>query len=208
MIRILIADDHQLLRDGLASMLNKHEDISVLATVGDGIELFDYLENNEHPSIILLDIAMPEMDGFEVLTKIKKKHPVIKCIAISMHDEGQYIQKCVRLGAFSYLLKNTDENELIHAIEQVSLGKKYFSDAITQKMIHNMTLEGDDIKKLSRREGEILKLVAEGKTTKEIAELLFISTRTVETHRTNMMKKLDVNNTAELISKAIQLDLL
>lgn len=208
MIKIALVDDHQLFREGLGSLLSKHEDFEVDASFDNGSDFIKALEEGYSPSIVLLDLNMPVMSGFEVLEKLKKTYKSVKSIALSMHDDGQYVQKCVRLGAYSYLLKNADESELLLAIHSVIHGKKFFPQNITEIMISNMTLEGKEVKKLSERETEVLQLVTEGKTTKEIAELLFISTRTVETHRNNMMRKLDVSNSAELISKALQLKLL
>ncbi len=208
MIKIIIADDHQLFREGITSLLAANEDFEVIASVNNGKELIDFIAKGEIPHVILLDLSMPEVDGFEVLKYVKSKHPAIKSIALSMHDDGNYIVKCVRLGAFGYLLKNADMDELILAITTVVNGKKYFNNAISEKMINNMSLEGSQVKKLSSKESEILELIAEGLTTKEIADKLFISTRTVETHRANMIKKLEVKNSAELIRKAIALHLL
>lgn len=207
MIKIAIADDHQLFRNGISALLNNQSDLEVIASVSNGKELLNFLEIGNLPHVLLLDLSMPEVDGFEVLNKVKVKYPSIKCIALSMHDDGNYIVKCVRGGAFGYLLKNTDEEELILAIKTVLQGAKYFNQEISEKMINNMSLEGTEVKKLSSKETEVLQFIAEGETTKEIADKLFISTRTVETHRANMMKKLDVKNSAELIKKAAKLHL-
>lgn len=208
MIKVAIADDHQLFREGIASLLSSNEDFSVVASASNGLELIQLIENGESPHVILLDLSMPVLDGFEVLKIVKSKYSNIKCIALSMHDDGNYIVKCVKGGAYGYLLKNADEEELTLAIKTVVNGKKYFNKEISEKMINNMSLEGTETKKLSSKEEEILGHIAEGATTKEIAELLFISTRTVETHRANMMKKLDVKNTAELIKKAAKLHII
>ncbi|MDW7692084.1 response regulator transcription factor [Flammeovirgaceae bacterium SG7u.111] len=208
MIKILIADDHQLFRDGIISLLSSVETFEVLGGVSNGKELLDELRAGKMPHVVLLDLGMPVMDGFEVLKIAKKEFPKIKFIAISMHDDGQYVVKCVRSGAFGYLLKNADKEELIEAIETVVDGHKYFNRRITELMINNMAVEGTQIKKLSERESEILEMVSDGKTTKEIADELCVSTRTVETHRVNMMKKLAVTNTAELIKKAAHLGLI
>lgn len=208
MIKIVIADDHKLFRDGITSLLASYQDFEVVGSVGSGTELMDILEKGDLPDIVLLDLSMPGMDGFEVLELSKRKHPDLKYIAISMHEEGQYIAKCIRLGAYGYLLKNVDEEELSQAILQVAGGKKYFNRDISDLIIHNMALEGDQFKRLSDRETEVLHYVSEGKTTKEIAEILMVSTRTIETHRMNMMKKLEVQNSAELIKKAVQLKLI
>jgi|TARA_R110002096_G_scaffold62911_4_gene154992 DNA-binding NarL/FixJ family response regulator len=207
-IKIAIVDDHQLFRDGILSLLSKNDDFEILISSENGKDFFDKLKSGNLPEIVLLDLTMPEMNGFEVLVKLKKKYPNIKAIAISMHDDGNYIMQSIRAGAYGYLLKNADEEELLKAIDTVLNGNKYFNQEISQKMINIMSLEGVSPKKLSPKEMEILKLIAEGHTTKEIAQNLFISTRTVETHRNNMMKKLEVKNTPELINKASQLKLL
>jgi len=207
-IKIAIVDDHQLFRDGIHSLLSKHDEFEIVISSENGKDFFEALKKGNLPEILLLDLTMPEMNGFEVLIRLKKKYPRIKAIAISMHDDGNYIMQSIRGGAFGYLLKNADEEELLLAIDTVLNGNKYFNQEISQKMINIMSLEGVSPKKLSPKEMEILKLIADGQTTKEIAQKLFISTRTVETHRNNMMKKLEVKNTPELINKAAQLSLL
>ncbi|WP_339925204.1 response regulator transcription factor [uncultured Cyclobacterium sp.] len=206
--KIAIVDDHQLFRDGIHSLLSKQENIDVVISAENGKDFFNKLKTGIEPELLLLDLTMPEMNGFEVLLRLKKKYPQIKAIAISMHDDGNYIMQSIRGGAYGYLLKNADEEELLLAIDTVLNGKKYFNQEISQRMINIMSLEGVSPKKLSPKEMEILKLIADGQTTKEIAQKLFISTRTVETHRNNMMKKLEVKNTPELINKASQLSLL
>jgi DNA-binding NarL/FixJ family response regulator len=125
-----------------------------------------------------------------------------------MHNDGNYIVQSVRNGALGYLLKNADQEELINAIQTVNLGKKYFNKETTELLLYNMSVQDDEVKKLSPRESEILSHISSGLTTKEIAEKLFVSTRTVETHRVNMMKKLNVKNSAELIRKASELEIL
>ena len=206
-IKVIIVDDHQLFRDGIKSLFTDHEDIEIIGEAGSAQELFDLLEITD-PNVVLMDISLPGTNGLEVISKSKKVYPDIRFIVLTMHDDGQYVVKAVRSGAYGYLLKNADEQELTTAIKEVVLGKKYFNEEISQLMVGNMALEGDSHKKLSDREMEILQLVSEGKTTKEIAAILFVSTRTVETHRVNIMKKLDVQNTAELIKKAVKLKLI
>jgi DNA-binding NarL/FixJ family response regulator len=208
MIKITIADDHQLFRDGMKALISNEPDFLILGSVGTGQELIETLERGPLPDIVLLDLSMPVMDGFEVLRQVKGKFNTVRFIVISMHEDGIYISKCVRSGAHGYLLKNTDNEELFTALRKVYAGEKYFNDEIKELMIQNLALEGTDYRPLSDRESEVLRYVSQGKTTKEIASILFVSVRTVETHRVNMMKKLDVQNTAELISKATQLKLL
>ncbi|WP_020533806.1 response regulator [Flexithrix dorotheae] len=207
-IKLIIADDHKLFRDGITSLLSADDHFDIIASLNDGEELIAFLKTGTVPHVILLDLSMPKMDGFEVLKVLKKDFPKVKAIALSMHNDGNYIVKCVRDGAFGYLLKNTDEEELKTAINSVANGNKYFNKEISAKMISNMALEGSEPKKLSPKETEILEFISQGLTTKEIADKLFISTRTVETHRVNMMKKLDVKNSAELIKKAAKLRLI
>jgi len=208
MIKIVIADDHELFSNGLKELLKNYDDIDVVATVRDGKEFIDYIKSNKAIDVVLLDITMPNMDGFEVLKHIKDIAPLIKPIIISMHDEGNYIAKCAKKGAYSYLLKNTDQEELIKVLRIVVQGKKYFSPKISEKMIDYMSENTTSEDILSSKENEVLELISKGYTTKKIAERLFVSTRTIETHRSNIIKKLKVKNTAELIKKAVKLKLI
>lgn len=206
-VQVLIVDDHQLFREGVASLLANDDNIEVVGVADSGEAVFDFLEAKA-PEVVLIDISMPGLDGLEVITRCKRKYPETRFIVLTMHADGQYVLKAVRSGAYGYLLKNADEQELRAAIHTVSRDKKYFNSEISQLMVGNIALEGDGNQRLSDREMEVLRLVSDGKTTKEIAEELFVSVRTVETHRVNMMKKLDVQNTAELIKKAVKLQLI
>lgn len=206
-IRIIVVDDHQLFREGIISLLSKNEDLEVVGEASSAEDLYGLLAST-NPHIILIDITMPGINGLEAIEDCRSKFPDVRFIVLTMHAEGQYVVKAVRNGAFGYLIKNADENELIQAIKNVANGKKHFNSEISQLMIGNMAIEGESHKKLSDREMEVLTLVSEGQTTKEIAEQLFVSARTVETHRVNMMKKLKVQNTAELIKKAAHLNLI
>lgn len=207
-IKIIIVDDHQLFRDGLAGLLSKHAHFELLASLPDGESLMQFLADQEEPDIILLDLSMPGLGGFEVLKKLKKHYKEIKSIIISMHEDGNYIVKCAKAGAYGYLLKNADEEELINAIHKVYRGERYYNDDISSRMFQNLSLQYSIPEKLTKREIEVLHHLSEGLTTKAIAEKMFISSRTVETHRANMLKKLDVKNTAELIKRATQLHLI
>jgi DNA-binding NarL/FixJ family response regulator len=204
-IKLAIADDHKLFREGLRQMLRKEEDLEVVIEAADGVELLELLQKNP-VDIVLLDLTMPRMDGFEVLKSLRKK--AAKCIVVSMHEDGQYILKCIRSGAYGYLLKNADQEELIEAVFQVAEGRKYVPAELSEKMMGVMELEGSLEKGLGAKEKEVLQHLANGLTTKEIANLMFVSTRTVETHRANMMKKMDAKNMAELVSKGFQLKIL
>lgn len=207
-IKLIIADDHELFRNGLKELLKKYKDVNIVALVSNGEDLFSELKKHPNTDIVLLDITMPKMDGFQVLKQLKSLKLAIKPIIISMHDEGNYIAKCAKKGAYSYLLKNTDQEELIKAIRMVSLGKKYFGPKISEKMINYMSEQTISENILSKKEKEVLGLISEGLTTKEIATKLFVSTRTIETHRANVIKKLEVKNTAELIKKASEINLI
>ncbi len=205
--QLIITDDHQLFREGIISLLKHDEDIEIIGEASSGEELMSLLQELS-PHIVLIDISMPGENGLDIIKKARTKYPNIKFIVITMHAEGQYVVKSVRNGASGYLLKNSDESELIQAIHTVAEGKKYYNAQISELMIGNMAMEGESDKQLSEREIEVLTLVSEGKTTKEIADILFVSTRTVETHRVNMMKKLKVQNTAELITKSVRLKII
>ncbi|KQB42192.1 LuxR family two component transcriptional regulator [Flavobacterium daejeonense] len=207
-IKLIIADDHELFRNGLAELLRKHDDIKIVKSVADGLEFMELIKSPFDADIVLLDITMPNMDGFEVLKQLKNLNSNIKPIVISMHDDGNYIAKCAKMGAYGYLLKNTDEAELIVAIRSIHKGKKYFSAEISEKMINFMSEQSISENILSNKETEVLGLIAKGLTTKEIATKLFVSSRTIETHRANILKKLEVKNTAELIKKAAKMNLI
>jgi len=207
-IKLIIADDHELFRNGLAELLRKHDDIKIVKSVADGLEFMELVNNQFEADIVLLDITMPNMDGFEVLKELQNSASTIKPIVISMHSDGNYIAKCAKMGAYGYLLKNTDEAEVILAIRTVNKGKKYFSAEISEKMINFMSTQSVSENVLSNKEMEVLGLISKGLTTKEIAAKLFVSSRTIETHRANILKKLEVKNTAELIKKAAKMNLI
>jgi len=207
-IKLIIADDHQLFRNGLEELLRKYEDIKIVKSVADGFEFMEVAKSQLEADIVLLDITMPNKDGFQVLNELKTLNSTIKPIVISMHNDGNYIAKCAKMGAYGYLLKNTDESELILAIRTVNRGKKYFSAAIAEKMINFMSTQSVSENLLSNKETEVLGLISKGLTTNEIAAKLFVSSRTIETHRANILKKLEVKNTAELIKRAAEMNLI
>lgn len=208
MIKIAITDDHELFRLGLSELLKKQIDLDIVAELSNGKEFLDVVSQKKDIDIVLLDITMPEVDGFQVLDFLSKSKNPIKPIIISMFDDGNYIAKCAKNGAYGYLLKNTDEFELLKAIRTVANGNKYFSPSISEKMINFISEQDTSTKQLSNKESEILLLISKGLTTKEIATQLFVSTRTIETHRANILKKLDVKNTASLIKKAAKAKLI
>jgi DNA-binding NarL/FixJ family response regulator len=207
-IKLIIADDHQLFRNGLEELLRKYTDIKIIKSVADGFEFMEIAKRQLEADIVLLDITMPNMDGFQVLNELKTLSSGIKPIVISMHNDGNYIAKCAKMGAYGYLLKNTDEAELILAIRTVNKGKKYFSAEISEKMVNFMSTQSISENVLSKKETEVLGLISKGLTTNEIAAKLFVSSRTIETHRANILKKLEVKNTAELIKRASEMNLI
>ncbi len=208
-IKLIIADDHQIISDGLKALLKSYPEISVLGVASNGKEAVT-LSQLFSPDIILMDVDMPIMNGIEATKAIKKDHPKIKIIILTMHNEAGLVKTLIAAGADSYLLKNTDQDELITAIHKVAQGKQYFSSDITATLlssdnsVEKTVSHNSELSNLTSREIEILKLIAMGFSNKEIGEKLFISHRTVDTHRTNLMKKLDVSNIAGLIRFAIQ----
>lgn len=205
MIRIIIADDHRLIRDGIKAMLAKNNEFELVGEAEDGEDLLKQAEEKA-PDVILVDITMPKVNGIEVISKLKKTNPNIKSILLTMHEEPEYIIKGAKSGASGYLLKNIEYEELQLAIKTVAAGQKYFNASVSKILIDNISNskeEETDQEKLTAREVEVLREIVNGLSTKQIGEKLFISARTVETHRVNIMKKLDVHNTAELVKKAL-----
>jgi DNA-binding NarL/FixJ family response regulator len=208
-IKVIICDDHQILVQGLKSLLKDSEEIEIIATANNGQELLETLKNKK-TDILLLDVDMPVMDGYETLKQVKSKYSSIKVISLTIHLDKTIIQKMMETGASGYLLKNINKSELSEAIRKVYSGKIYISDEATNSLLDKEKLEvktaqlDESVEELTKREIEILKLIAEGYSNTEIGGILYISPRTVDTHRTNIMKKLNVKNIAGLIKYAIQ----
>ncbi|MDW7695181.1 response regulator transcription factor [Flammeovirgaceae bacterium SG7u.111] len=207
-IRIVLADDHKLLRNGIKMVLNAHEHITVCGEAVDGLDLLDLVEK-EKPDLAMVDISMPKMNGINAIEQLNKQYDDMKFIVLSMHEEPEYIIKSIKAGASAYLLKTIDAEELVKAVETVARGEKYLTPFVSEVLIKN--LSGDkkqNFEALTAREQEVLELVAKGLSTKLIAENLFISSRTVETHRVNVMKKLKARNSAEMVKRALELKLI
>jgi len=209
-IKIIIADDHQMFIDGIKSCLAENEFIAIIATANDGLEAITCLEN-EKADVILLDINMPKMNGIEVAKIIVKKFETVRIIALSMYLEKEFIEELIRIGISGYILKNTGMKELENAIVSVASGKKYFSNDVALKMLgaetsaaYSTHLRQPSAPGLTEREKEVLKLIALELTTPEIAEKLCISAYTIETHRKNLIRKLNVKNIAGLVKYAVQ----
>lgn len=205
-IKLIIADDHPMFGTGLKSLLESDSDLEVVAIAEDGQMLLKLLDEH-YCDVVLLDLNMPNVSGLEVLEQFNGRS-LPKFIVLSMHMEGQYVAQAVRFGAMGYLAKNAKMDELKKAILAVMNGDKYFNREITEVLINNMAVEQPKRQDISSREQQVLQLVANGRTTKEIAEELVVSVRTIETHRVNLMKKLKVANTAELIKVAAQLSII
>jgi DNA-binding NarL/FixJ family response regulator len=204
-IKIIICDDHRLIRDGIKAMLSRNENFELIGEAEIGEQLFDLLQTLV-PDVILIDITMPDKNGIEVFTELKRVNQNLKFIVLTMHEEPEYVIKAVKGGASGYLLKNLEYEELEKAITTVAGGGKYFNDRISKVLLENLyanTEEETFSGKLTDREQEVLAEIVNGLTTRQIAEKLFISHRTVETHRVNLMKKLNVHNIAELVKIAI-----
>jgi two-component system response regulator NreC len=204
-IKVLLVDDHQIIIDGLKSLLKNSTEIVVAGEAGNGSEALRTLEILEI-DVVLMDIDMPVLNGIDTLKEMTKRGFGQKVIILSMHNEAGMIKSLIDLGASGYLLKSCSQEELIGAIKKVSAGQSYFSTDVTLALLKPDHSPNQEIKNdhLTERETEILKLIAAGFSNKEIGDKLFISHRTVDTHRTNLMKKLDVSNIAGLISYAIR----
>ncbi len=209
-IKVLLVDDHIIIRDGIRFMLRKEPDISVVAEANNGVEAIDYLENNtNNVDVVLLDINMPELNGIDAAEIITKRFKNIKILALTMHAEESYIISMLKAGSLGYILKESSKEDLVVAIKTIALGNKYYSNEVSVTMINSLMKEDKPKKiEISKREEEVLKLIVDGLTNVEIATELNISNRTVETHRRNILHKLDVRNTAELVRYAIEHDLI
>ena len=209
-IKIILVDDHHIVRDGIKSLLQNEQDISVIAEASDFIELNDYL-SIRIPDIILLDISLPNISGIEITKILKEKYPEIRVVILSMHINEEFIINAFQSGACGYLAKNTTKKELLEAIRFVYDKGEYYSPMISKilaksfvKIVKNENKEQINENLLSRREIEILKLFADGYSNGEIADKLFISTRTVESHKNHIMQKLGLKSSVDMVKFAIK----
>ena len=202
MIRVLVVDDHAILRDGIRSLLESQEDIVVVGEAADGLEAIEGAERL-HPDIVLMDISMPKINGLEATRQIKDRFPEVKVLILTQHDNREYIAPALGAGASGYVLKRSGRREMLNAIRQVYEHGSSITTNIAQEMWQATPRTGhtamEDEPHLTDRERQILKLIAEGESNKEIALVLGISPKTVSVHRTNIMSKLGVQNTVELI---------
>jgi two-component system response regulator NreC len=207
-IQVLLVDDHAILRDGVRALLEREPDLIVAGEAEDGrsaVKLVNLLK----PDVVIMDIAMPLLNGLEATQQIIQSNPCTKVLILTMYDNEEYIRRALAIGASGYLLKDTMASELIAAIRAVHRGESILSPAITRLVIEDYLRWGDvrpepNLDGLTSREREVLQLIAEGYTSKQIGEILCISVKTVQAHRTNLMGKLDLHDRGELIKYAIQ----
>lgn len=208
-IKVSIADDHPLILSGLQNVLLHFPEVEVIATYENGDELIKGIAQ-QMPDVLILDIQMPGKNGTEIASIISKKYPNVKILALTILENNYYIKTMLRNGALGYLLKNSKQEILLEAIKTVYRGEQYIEPSLKERVWRDMMKTGNQIElqpKLSRREKEILQLIANEYTSQEIADKLFLSLRTIETHRLNLLLKLGMKNTAGLVKIAVQLGL-
>jgi RNA polymerase sigma factor (sigma-70 family) len=207
--RIILADDHIILRRGLRMILETRNDFEVVAEVGDGLELLQLL-NHQVPEVIVLDISMPKLRGIEAIPEIKRAHFETKILVLTMHRDEEFMRQAIAAGADGYLLKEDADKDLFSAIDTILQGRIYVSPFLSAESMRDWSQlrQGKKIlssfERLTNREREVLKLITEGKSSKEIGDLLHISVRTVERHRANLMEKLHAKRTADLVKYAVR----
>ena len=209
MLRVLLADDHGIVRRGLRSLLESQPGIEVVGEASDGLEALKACTDS-NPDILILDIAMPRMNGIDVAARVQKLDNPPAVIVLSMHTDESYIIRALAAGARGYLLKEATDEDLLPAIRSVVAGKRFFSPAVTAVLMEDYIRElqakglSDSYHLLTDRERQVLQLLAEGRSNKEVAALLDVGVSTVETHRANLMQKLNLHNTAEIVLYAVR----
>jgi len=208
-MRVLLADDHGIVRRGLRSLLETEPGLTVVAEAADGLEALRLCEQHQ-PDVLILDVAMPKLNGIEVATRAQKLERSPRIIFLSMHSDESYIIRALSAGARGYLLKDATDEDLLPAVRAVGRGKRFFSPAVTAVLVEDYVRQlqarclTDTYHLLTDREREVLQLLAEGRSNKEVATLLNLGVSTVETHRANLMQKLNLHNTAEIVLYAVR----
>jgi len=198
---IVLADDHAMFREGVRKILERRGEVVISEEVNDGLELLEYLKKS-CPDLVILDISMPNLRGLEAIREIRKSYPAIKILVLTMHRKKEFIRQALADGAHGFLLKEDAGGELIRAVETIRNGGKYISPLLSGAMT-SLVLEMEETTPLTTREREVLKLLAEGKKTEEIAQALYISPNTVRRHRYNIMEKLNLKSMTDLLKYAI-----
>lgn len=210
-IKIVIADDHALIAEGIKKIVEDAADLKVVAILNNGKETIDFIEQHKI-DMVLLDINMPVMDGIECATYLAKHHPKVKVVILSMHMETSIYQELIKIGVKGYMLKTIPSKEMLSAIKKINDGGAFFSEELTSSTNKTsyipLSLKSKLADEITARELEIIQLIAKGFTNQQIADKLFISVRTADTHRTNILKKLNLNNVASLIRFAFENDLI
>jgi two-component system response regulator NreC len=208
-VRVLLADDHSIVRRGMRSLLETEGSLEVVAEAADGLEALRLCEEH-HPDLLILDVAMPKLNGIDVAERSQKMQPPPRAIMLSMHLDESYVMRSLNAGARAYLLKDATDEDLLPAIRAVAAGKSYFSPAVAgvlaEEYMQQLLERGldDSYDLLTDREKEVLQLLAEGRSNKEVANLLDVGLSTVETHRANLMQKLNLHSTAEIVLYAVR----
>jgi DNA-binding NarL/FixJ family response regulator len=202
MIRVLVTDDHAILRDGIRSILESQEDILVVGEAENGLQAIEFLKTSQ-PDIVLMDLSMPGMNGLEATRIIKESHPAVKILILTQHDNHEYIGPALQAGADGYVLKRSGRREMLNAIREVQEHGAFLTGRITRAVLQDYAgsagIPKNEDNRLTERERQVLRLIIDGKSNKEIGIELGISPKTVSVHRTNVMAKLDVQTTVELI---------
>jgi two-component system, NarL family, response regulator NreC len=208
-LRVLLADDHGIVRRGLRSLIETQPDLKVVAEAGDGLEALKLCEEHR-PDAVILDVAMPKLNGIEVAERVQKLPHPPSVLMLSMHADESYIIRALAAGARAYLLKDATDEDLIPALRAVAAGRPFFSPSVTGVLIEDYVRQlqarglTDSYHLLTDREREVLQLLAEGRSNKEVAALLDVGVSTIETHRANLMQKLNLHNTAEIVLYAVR----
>jgi DNA-binding NarL/FixJ family response regulator len=208
MIRVLLADDHDLMRDGIAALLTRVPGLEIVGEASDGLQAIRMIPKH-NPNLILMDIGMTPMNGLDATARITNEYPDVRVVILSMHANEEYVLKALRAGASGYLLKDTKKEELIEALTAVASGRTYLSKQVSRHVIddyvRSVEAKSSPLEQLTPRQRQILQLIAEGKTNKEIAQILKVSIKTVDTHRTLLMQRLDIHDIAGLVRFAIKM---